>query len=485
MMRLLPRTLFGQTLLVLLAGIGLALAAGAWIYSSARQEAVRAVGALAAAERIINVSRLVGEAPASWRPRLAAGSSDPMFRVSLSVQAARSSTSLQANDASQIIADYIKQALPGRAVTVGVASDISDSQLANPPPRGPGGPFGAGGFPGMGGGMGAGPMGHGPMMRGPLARAAMSWRGLEASVEIGEGQWLQFATALPDTGPTISPRLLLALAVMTAMIAMLTAWAARRMTAPLSLLSDAAMRLGRDVEAPALAVSGSLEVQRAAAAFNEMQVKLRRLIENRTMMLAAISHDLRTQLTLLRLRAEATEQGEDRDRILKTIAEMEDMLSATLSFAREEAKGEASRRVDVSALVSSIVDDMSDAGLAVREGSIASGLVSECKPVALRRAVTNLIDNAVKYGRQATVSLAAKGRNITIDVDDEGPGIAEDQLAKVVQPFYRIETSRNRDTGGIGLGLAITASIAEANGGALDLTNRPEGGLRATIELAR
>jgi len=337
----------------------------------------------------------------------------------------------------------------------------------------------------MGGGMGAGPMGHGPMMRGPLARAAMSWRGLEASVEIGEGQWLQFATALPDTGPTISPRLLLALAVMTAMIAMLTAWAARRMTAPLSLLSDAAMRLGRDVEAPALAVSGSLEVQRAAAAFNEMQVKLRRLIENRTMMLAAISHDLRTQLTLLRLRAEATEQGEDRDRILKTIAEMEDMLSATLSFAREEAKGEASRRVDVSALVSSIVDDMSDAGLAVREGSIASGLVSECKPVALRRAVTNLIDNAVKYGRQATVSLAAKGRNITIDVDDEGPGIAEDQLAKVVQPFYRIETSRNRDTGGIGLGLAITASIAEANGGALDLTNRPEGGLRATIELAR
>ena len=338
---------------------------------------------------------------------------------------------------------------------------------------------------GMGPGMGAGPMGHGPMMRGPLAHAAMSWRGLKASVELGEGQWLHFATALPDTGPTISPRLLLALAVMTAMIAMLTAWAVRRMTAPLSLLSDAAMRLGRDVEAPALSVSGSFEMQRAASAFNEMQGKLRRLIENRTMMLAAISHDLRTQLTLLRLRVESIDAGEERDRMLKTIGEMEDMLSATLSFAREEAKVEATRRVDVSALVTSIVDDMSDAGLAVAEGSIAPGVIVECKPVALRRAITNLIENAVKYGKRATVSLTAQDGDVAIDIDDEGPGIPEDQLAKVLQPFYRVEASRNRDTGGIGLGLAIAASIAEAHGGVLSLANRPVGGLRATILIAR
>jgi len=219
MKRLLPQTLFGQTLLVLLAGIGLALAAGAWIYSSARQEAVRAVGALAVAERIINVSRLVGEAPASWRSRLASGSSDPMFRVNLSAQKSPPGAPVQADDASQIIADYIKQALPDHTVIVDVATNPSGSQLGDQPFRGPGSGIGGGHYSGMGGG----PMGHGPMMRGPLARAAMSWRGLTASVKLGEGQWLQFATALPDTGPTISPRLLFALGVMTAMIAMLTA----------------------------------------------------------------------------------------------------------------------------------------------------------------------------------------------------------------------------------------------------------------------
>jgi signal transduction histidine kinase len=479
MKRLLPQTLFGQTLLVLLAGIGLALAAGAWIYSSARQEAVRAVGALAVAERIINVSRLIGEAPANWRPRLASGSSDPLFRVNFSAQKPPSDREGQVNNASQIIADYMKQALPGHSVIVDVASDPSKSALADHAFRGPGGVMGAGGYPGMG----RGPMGHGPMMRGPLARAAMSWRGLTVAIELDGDQWLQFATALPDAGPTTSPQLLLALAVITIMIALLTAWAVRRMTAPLSLLSDAATRLGRDVEAPALSMTGSMEMRRAATAFNEMQEKLRRLIDNRTMMLAAISHDLRTQLTLLRLRAESVEGGEERDRMLKSIGEMEDMLSATLSFAREEAKGEASRRIAVSALVASIVDDMNDAGLPVSQGQIEAGVIIECKPVALRRAVTNLIDNALKYGKRANVSLVNRGGIISIDVSDEGPGIPEDQLSKVLQPFYRVEGSRNRDTGGIGLGLAIASSIAETHGGSLTLANRPEGGLNAKLEL--
>lgn len=486
MRRLLPKTLFGQTLLVLLGGIGLALAAGAWINASARQEAVRAVGALAVADRIINVSRLVGEAPASWRSRLVGGSSDPTFRVALTTAKPRATTEGAESDASQIIADYIRQALPGHAVSVNVAIDPAVLPSAGGPLLGPGAGIGSGNFHGFGGGpMGPGPMAHGPMMRGPLGRAAMSWRGLIASVELGQDQWLQFATSLPDTGPTISTRLLLALAVMTGMIVLLTAWAVRRMTTPLTLLSDAAARLGRDVEAPALAMTGSVEVRRAASAFNEMQGKLRRLIENRTMMLAAISHDLRTQLTLLRLRAEGSEAGDERDRMLKTISEMEDMLTATLSFAREEAKGEASRRVDVSALVGSIIDDMSDAGLAVAAGAIVPDVIADVKPIALRRAITNLIDNAVKYGKRATVSLVLRAEQIGIAVDDDGPGIPEDQLVKVTQPFYRLEGSRNRDTGGIGLGLAIASSIAEAHGASLKLSNNELKGLRASIEIAR
>lgn len=332
--------------------------------------------------------------------------------------------------------------------------------------------------------MGAGPMTHGRFMHGSLSRAAMSWRGLDAAVEIGEGQWLRFTTSLPDTGPTISPQLLLALAVVTSMIALLTAWAARRLTAPLRVISDAAARLGRNVEAPALpAISGPLETRRAAEAFNDMQARLRRLIENRTLMLAAISHDLRTQLTLLRLRAEAGDPDEDRDRLLKAIGEMEEMLTATLSFAREEANAEQRKRVDVGALVMSIVDDLADAGLPVTLGRIDAGAVADAKPIALRRAITNLIDNAVKYGSKATVGLSKGPVDIDIVIDDEGPGIPEDQLARVLQPFYRLEGSRSRDTGGIGLGLAIAASISEAHGGTLSLANRPQGGLRATISL--
>ena len=485
MRRLLPQTLFGQTLVALLIGIGLSLAAGAWIYASARQEAVRAVGALAAAERIINISRLVGEAPAAWRKRLVDGASDPMFRVALSDGRPAIAGARGSDDPSSDIADYIRQALPTRTVVIAVAAGPG-GRLRDGPGYGGSGPHSwpwAGFGPGGNGGMGAGPRGHGPMMHGPLAGAAMSWRGLDAAVEISDGQWLRFTTSLPDTGPTISSRLWLALAVMAGMIALLTTWSVRRMTAPLALLADAAQRLGRNVEAPALAMSGTVEMRHAAAAFNEMQGRLRCLIENRTLMLAAISHDLRTQLTLLRLRAEAGQASEDRERMLRTIAEMEDMLTATLSFAREDAKGEERRRVDVSALVSSIVDDMADAGLPVTSAQVASGIVADCKPVALRRAITNLIDNAVKYGKRATVGLSTGASMLDLTIDDEGPGIPEDQLVHVLQPFYRLEGSRNRDTGGIGLGLAIAASIAEAHGGKLVLANRPEGGLRAKLTL--
>jgi hypothetical protein len=277
MKALFPRTLFGQTLLTLFLGIGLALAAGAWIYASARQEAVRAVGALAAAERIVNLTRLVADVPQQWRAQIVAGSSDQSFRVTL----VNSKPSLPGDDfgsaAATSITDLLREALPGRQISVAVhaaagAPFPTGPRFREDPPFGQG----AGRSPGYGGGFGASGHHHqmgvpgagGMRAHGPLARAAMSWRGLDAAVELPEGQWLLFATTLPDTGPAMSPRLLFALLVSAAIIASLTAWAVRRTTAPLRLLSDAAERLGRNVDSTPLPLTGTNEMQRASAAFN-------------------------------------------------------------------------------------------------------------------------------------------------------------------------------------------------------------------------
>jgi signal transduction histidine kinase len=319
---------------------------------------------------------------------------------------------------------------------------------------------------------------------GPMMRFAGSWRGLEAAVRLADGSWLAVATALPGNGPAASWEFTLAMALTAAIILLVSVWAVRRVTRPLADIAAAAERLGRDVAAPPLALRGSAEMRQAARAFNDMQAGLRRLVENRTRMLAAISHDLRTPLTLLRLRAEAVENAEERERMLATIAEMNGMIEATLAFARDEATAEPRRPTDVTALVASIVDDMADAGAEVTMAP-AEPVVCDCQPAALRRALRNLVDNAVKYGMAAAVAVSATARSVTVTVDDQGPGIPEAELGRVVEPFYRLEASRNRATGGIGLGLAIAASIAAAHGGELTLVNRPEGGLRATLRLPR
>ena len=182
-----------------------------------------------------------------------------------------------------------------------------------------------------------------------------------------------------------------------------------------------------------------------------MQERLRRLVESRTQMLAALSHDLRTPLTLLRLRAEEVADTEERDKMLATIGEMDEMIGTTLAFARDEVRAEPRRRVDVAALLASIVDDMADAGLPVTMAP-AAPLIHECQPGALKRAITNLLDNAVKYGKRARAAIASADNTVEITIDDDGPGIPDAELPRVFQPFYRVEDSRNRDTGGTGLG---------------------------------
>jgi signal transduction histidine kinase len=225
-------------------------------------------------------------------------------------------------------------------------------------------------------------------------------------------------------------------------------------------------------------------MRQATRAFNDMQTRIVRLVEGRTRMLAAVSHDLRTPLTLLRLRAENLPEGEERGKILATIGEMSGMIGSVLDFARNDISLENRRRTDLTALLESIVDDMKDAEIPVTMQPSAT-VIYNCYGASLKRAITNLIDNAVKYGRTARVAVCETPTLVKITVEDEGPGIPEHELGRVMEPFYRVEDSRSRETGGTGLGLAIAVSVIEAHGGELKLANRREGGLRAEVWLPR
>lgn len=459
MNRLLPQSLFGQTLLLLLAGLVISHALGSWIYSLDRENAVRAVGGLATAQRIANVARLVDEAPTEWRRRLVSGLSDQSLRVTLT----ENPTIVQAHDpgaVAEAIRSYLAQQLklaPSRQPVV-LASENLES------------PFGWGFGRGHG-------MWHGPMMRGPVQPLD-----LQVAVPLADGQWLAFATNFPAANVGFSRQFLISMLVMALFIIAISIWAARRLTAPLGTIARAAQKLGGDMNAPPLPENGTIEMRQAAQAFNDMQARLHALIENRTRILAALSHDLRTPLTLLRLRAENVEAVDERDKMLATIKEMDAMIGATLNFAREEASAEPRRSTDVSALTQSLVDDMADAGLDVAMAP-AGPMLLTCQPAALRRALTNLIDNAIKYGKRARLTLRATINSIEIVIDDNGPGIPEDEIEHVTQPFYRVEGSRSRDTGGVGLGLAIAQSIVQVHGGRLTLSNRSSGGLRASLVL--
>jgi len=478
MTRFLPKGLFGQTLLILLVGLVISHLIGAWIYAGAREQAVRAIGGFAAAQRVANLSRLVEEAPADWRPRIVQALSDPTFRVALSAEPPPQLPA-DAEGAAAAVEEYVRQQLPERPDRQVRAAVLEQTD------RPPGGLFGPAfdhrpfqGPMGDPGGMGA--MMHG--MMGPGFGPFGAWRGLQVAVKLSDGQWLSFATALPQGAPSVSWQFIISMALMGLIVLAVATWAVRRVTAPLGVLSAAADRLGRDVTAEPLAEAGTIEMQRAARAFNRMQERLRRLIESRTQMLAALSHDLRTPLTLLRLRTEEVADADERDKMLATIGEMDEMIGTTLAFARDEVHAEPRRKVDIAALLASVVDDMADAGLPVTM-TPAAPLIHDCQPGALKRALTNLLDNAVKYGKRAQAAIATVGNAIEIAIDDDGPGIPEAELARVFQPFYRVEDSRSRDTGGTGLGLAIAQSIVQAHGGELTLANRTGGGLRACIRL--
>ena len=280
-------------------------------------------------------------------------------------------------------------------------------------------------------------------------------------------------------------RRFLLLFLASALIMMPIAWIfARRLAEPFEQFADAAERLGRDPGTTPPDITGPAEVERAAQAFRQMQQRLQAYVSDRTQMLGAIAHDLRTPLTRLAFRLEALDQP-GRDAMARDVAEMEAMVSATMGLARSEGIGPERHKMELGSLLERVADDMALTGRKV-SAEVVHALVVDGDPVALGRLFANLLDNAETYGGRAHARMWRNGDMAVVDVDDDGPGLPPHELDRVFEPFYRIERSRSRETGGIGLGLSVVRSVARVHGGDVTLENRPEGGLRArlTIPLA-
>ncbi|PNG44628.1 two-component sensor histidine kinase [Pseudomonas asplenii] len=391
-------------------------------------------------EQIAATSRVIEAAPANLRPQLAAAASSAMLQVSW--QAQRADFDLP-NDGLRLPASRVPvlQQLLGNDRKIEV---FSPSDWPNGSPQ---------------------------------AHYA-------AVVQLVDGSWLSFIPPERSWGLEFGVRIAIVIAL--GLIAtLLVAWVATRQLAnPLQRFTRAARRFGTDLRAPPIKLEGPDEIRQAIIAFNTMQAQIQHFIAERTHMLASISHDLRAPLTRMRLRSEFMEDLDHQGKLIRDVEEMQSMINAALAFFREDTHREQTTAFDLSELLQTIVDDYRDQQINVDFDGPAH-LVYEGRPLGIKRVIVNLLENALKYAQRPVISLRRDEYSICIEVSDEGPGIPEAALEQVFDPFFRLEASRNRDTGGVGLGLSAARAIVREQGGELTLSNRSGHGLLARVELPR
>ncbi|MBS5905155.1 ATP-binding protein [Roseomonas mucosa] len=409
MRRLLPSTLAGRIILVLLVGLMAFHVGSLWLHQTGSDILLGSTQQRVTAERVAAAARAVGMVPPEAREAVAQALSSPGFQVRWQ---------------------------PGAVEGTVAAEDLTIT-------------------------------GH---------------REAEGTVGLPEGGSLWYHADPLQAQPEHAT--LLSTTAMAVGILVLGLLVVRLIARPLRELSSAADRIGRPGQTVTVPEEGPREVRQAAQAFNRMQARIDRLIADRTQALAAVSHDLRTPLARLRLRAGFLDDAEVQQQIDADLDEMDAMIGSTLAYLRGDEEQEEVRSADIAAMLQTLCGDAEDMGEAVTyEGPPQARL--PCRAIALKRAFANVIDNAVKYGTSARVVLADRGRELVIHVDDAGPGVPEEQLESVFQPFYRLEESRNRGTGGSGLGLAIARQAVGHHGGSMTLQNLAGGGLRASIRLPR
>ncbi|OWU72358.1 ATP-binding protein [Phaeobacter sp. 22II1-1F12B] len=446
----------GQLVLLIVAALAVAQTISLWLFVDERGLAVRAALGFEAAGRAANVALLLEEAPESLQQAILRAANSPLVRFDLSDIPAVDHES-HADDGA---VEARVRGLLGGANDREIRVELHEVEQGIPPM-----PHLAPEMAEM----------HLAMMRGELSAIEM-----QLSIALADGQWLNVGTRFerpPLQWPWAS---IVSFGITAAIILVSACWfLLTRLTGPLLRVSRAADRLGKGEAVDPLPLIGPSEVRGLTQAFNRMQARLTRFVADRTRLLAALGHDLRSPLTAMRVRAEMVDEDETRESLVASIEEMQEMVDATLAFARGMASSEVYETVDLKTYLKQLQADMIDGFTLDTANSISVRL----RPQSVRRALRNIIENAQRYGGGAEVTFVHDAEYVQIRVSDNGPGVPEAELEQVFEPFFRLEKSRSRETGGTGLGLSIARTIVRAHGGDVALTNRTEGGLLVTVTL--
>ncbi len=451
-MRVFPRSLFGRIVLILAGGFLTVQLITTAIAISDRNALVFRSGATQAATRIGDVVRTMTAASPAERTRIMHAVSNDTLKVTYGKPAGSDAASGEDSELMNAARDALALALqPGIGFKVIDARPVylnADSWYARE-------------------------FGERPGVR------------MFSTVLLNDGVWITVDSIEPARATHWVTRMFRNLAIVDGVMVILCFFAVRLVTRPLSLLASAAEDLGRNIDRPPLPEHGANELVRASRALNVMQDRLKRYVDTRVKVLAAMSHDLKTPITRMRLRAEMLDDAHIKAKFVKDLDELQQMVGSTLDYMRGLAEGgEAMQPIDVSALISSLKEDAEEAGHTVTlSGDARTPVMGRAQ--ALKRCLQNLIDNALAYGRRADITLRDEGGALNIAITDDGPGIPEADIERVFEPFYRVEGSRNRNTGGSGLGLSIARNIAQSHGGSVRLRNLARGGLEATLRIPR
>jgi signal transduction histidine kinase len=465
MRRFLPQTLPAWVLLILIAGLVTTQVTTISIVTRERAASNNLLELFRLSDRAFSLVKLMYAVTPGERKQLALRLTNPAYVVTVTDTPAISTAIPSDDDLAELEDDIVARLTKFGIVEARIRREAAEPTGSEKPDFTP--------DPDIG------PIEH-EFLR--LASSISQSARLLASIEFKDGQWLNFVMPLTPVSPVLTGRTTALLVLVAALVVFLSIWALRRLTAPYRMLESAVKRLGEDLKSPPLPESGSREYRSAARAVNTMQSRLRDYVEDREQLAAALAHDLRTPLTRMKLRLELLTNKKLKASLLHDLSDIEAISRSVVDFATFEVKEEEAERIDLWSLVDSIVDSYKEVSFEGTELH-ARGLVCVGRPVALRRCITNLVDNAVTCGSKAHIGLSRDGNDIVLTIRDEGPGIPQVKLETVFRPFTRVEGSRSRETGGFGLGLTIARTIARGFGGDIRLANRPGGGLITELRL--